>query len=318
MVANILPAAPPIPLPPTLGGGGQNSTFSENGHVAYQIKGNRECTNMVANICPQPPPSPSPQKVKIQLFQNMVMLYTKGNRECSNMVATADRGTINTKHIKRDFDPRPVSDPLGGLRGRDQNSTFSEHGHVAYQIKGNHGCSNMVANILPANPLPSPPPDPGGQKVKIHFLQNIIISNLIDSRMQKRGSKYSAHIPSPTPTRPWGRVKRSKFNFLRTWLCCRRFSCNITPYFCRKLGNMSQNLSSAAVVIGALRVKLVSGQLYVKWYILAVTCGFQQYGILTRLNSDQPVQPPFKLSKSKWCLAKSLTVVEYSSDKQRL
>ena len=45
----------------------------------------------------------SPQKVKIHLFQNMVMLHTKGNSECSNMVATADRGTINMKHIKRDF-----------------------------------------------------------------------------------------------------------------------------------------------------------------------------------------------------------------------
>ena len=31
-------------------------------------------------------------------------------------------------------------------------------------------------------------------------------------------------------------------------------SCNIMPYFCRKLRKMSQNLSSAAVVIGALRV----------------------------------------------------------------
>ena len=34
----------------------------------------------------------------------------------------------------------------------------------------------------------------------------------------------------------------------------RRFSCNINPYFCRKLGKKSQKLSSAAVVIGALRV----------------------------------------------------------------
>ena len=30
---------------------------------------------------------------------------------------------------------------------------------------------------------------------------------------------------------------------------------NIIPYFFWKLGKMSQNLSSAAVVIGALRVK---------------------------------------------------------------
>ena len=29
---------------------------------------------------------------------------------------------------------------------------------------------------------------------------------------------------------------------------------NVMPYFCRTLGKMSQNLSSAAVVIGALRV----------------------------------------------------------------
>ena len=36
----------PTPLDP----GGQNSTFSEQGHVAYQYKGNRECSNMVANI----------------------------------------------------------------------------------------------------------------------------------------------------------------------------------------------------------------------------------------------------------------------------
>ena len=50
--------------------------------------------------------------------------------------------------LPRDSTPSPHP---GG-----QNSTFSEHGHVAYQIKGNHKCSNMLANILPADPL-----DPG-------------------------------------------------------------------------------------------------------------------------------------------------------------
>ena len=34
--------------------------------------------------------------------------------------------------------------------------------------------------------------------------------------------------------------------------------CNIIPYFYQKLGKMSQNLSSAAVVIGALRVNTLS------------------------------------------------------------
>ena len=47
-------------------------------------------------------------------------------------------------------------------------------------------------------------------------------------------------------------------------------------------------------------------------------CNFQQCGILTSVDSDEPVQPPFKLRNSKWCSVSSLTVIEYSSDKQRL
>ena len=54
-----------------------------------------------------------------------------------------------------------------------------------------------------------------------------------------------------------------------------RFSCNILPYFCRKLGKMWQNLSVAAVVIGAFRVKhidflklpVMSYRIYLKGYI---------------------------------------------------
>ena len=49
---------------------------------------------------------------------------------------------------------------------------------------------------------PPTPSNPGGQKVEIKLLQNIIISNQIDSRIQKHGSKYSAYKPSPYPTRP--------------------------------------------------------------------------------------------------------------------
>ena len=45
MVVNILPADPPWTL-----GWCQNSTFSEHAHVAYQIKWNHECSNMVAHI----------------------------------------------------------------------------------------------------------------------------------------------------------------------------------------------------------------------------------------------------------------------------
>ena len=57
--------------------------FSEHCPVAYQIKWNYECSNMVANILPATPPAWPwgwVQQVKIQIFHNMVMLHIKSNR----------------------------------------------------------------------------------------------------------------------------------------------------------------------------------------------------------------------------------------------
>ena len=48
--------------------------------------------------------------------------------------------------------------------------------------------------------------------------------------------------------------------------------------------------------------------------IMAVTCDFQQCGILTSVDSDKPVQPPSKLRNSKWCSVNCLTIIAYSSD----
>ena len=45
---------------------------------------------------------------------------------------------------------------------------------------------------------------------------------------------------------------------------------------------------------------------------------FQQFDIMTSVDSDEPVHPPFKLRNSKWRSVSSLTIIEYSSDKQRL
>ena len=45
----------------------------------------------------------------------------------------------------------------------------------------------------------------------------------------------------------------------------------------------------------------------------AMTCDFQQCGILTSVDSDEHVQPHCKLRKSICCLFSSLTVIEYSS-----
>ena len=40
----------------------------------------------------------------------------------------------------------------------------------------------------------------------------------------------------------------------------------------------------------------------------------RQCGTLTSVNSDEPVQPRFKLTNSKRCSVSSLTLIEYSSD----
>ena len=44
-------------------------------------------------------------------------------------------------------------------------------------------------------------------------------------------------------------------------------------------------------------------------YIWALSCDFQQCGILTSVDSDEPVQLPFKLRNSKWCSVSSLTLM---------
>ena len=61
--------------------------------------------------------------------------------------------------------------------------------------------------------------------------------------------------------------------------------------FLSKIGKMSRNLSSAAVVIGALRVKLY----------MSTANDFQQCGILTSVDSVEPVQPSLKLRNSISC-----------------
>ena len=42
----------------------------------------------------------------------------------------------------------------------------------------------------------------------------------------------------------------------------------------------------------------------------AATCDFQQCGIFITVDSDEPVQPPFKLRNSKWCSVSNLIFIE--------
>ena len=43
-----------------------------------------------------------------------------------------------------------------GIGSVGQNSTFSEHGDVAYEIKENQECSNMVEKYFVRRPPPPP------------------------------------------------------------------------------------------------------------------------------------------------------------------
>ena len=188
----------PPPLPgPGVGSKGQNSNLWEHGHDTYQIQGNQECSNMVANILPVDPlPRPWGSKGQNSTFSEhgYVAYQIKGNYECTP----------------------PSPQPLGwGKTG--QNSALSEHGH-AYQIKWNHKCSNMVANVLPADPPPTPRSWGGVKRSKFKSLRtwSWYVSNSRESRMQQHGSKYFACWP---PSSTLG-VKRLKFYFFRTWLCC--------------------------------------------------------------------------------------------------
>ena len=75
----------PYPLPPpphthTLGmrSIGQNSTFSDHGHVAYQIKCNHEMLqNGSKYFANRPPSDPRVKRSKFIFFYNMVMLLIK-------------------------------------------------------------------------------------------------------------------------------------------------------------------------------------------------------------------------------------------------
>ena len=109
---------------------GQNSTFSERGHVAHHIKGIHE----------------------IQQH--------------------------GSKHFAHRTSPKPLTLEL---ESKGQNSTFSEHG----QIKGNHGLSNIVANLLPADTPPPPPhPGDGAKRSKVNFFRtwSCCLSNYMESR----------------------------------------------------------------------------------------------------------------------------------------
>ena len=102
-------------------GRGQNQTFSEYGHVAYQIEADDAGSNMVVYILPTDTPSTQGVGSKGQtVFLKVVMLHIK--LKLTRLVANI----------------LPTDIPLTqGVGSKGQTISFSERSHVAYQIKGN-------------------------------------------------------------------------------------------------------------------------------------------------------------------------------------
>ena len=128
--------------------------------------------------------------VQIQLFQNMVMLHIKL------------KGITNAAACIKYFVLKPLPTPhllTLGLGSKGQNSTFSEHGHGAYQNKGNHECSNMVAIIFPTDP-PAPTWEIGSIGQNSTFTEHGHVAYQIKGNddMQQYGS--SQQTPTPPTT----------------------------------------------------------------------------------------------------------------------
>ena len=134
---NILPADPRLPHSPRGWGKKVKIQLFQNMVMLHtKLNGITKCSNMVANSLPSDtPPLPHDsrgwcqrawcQKVRIQL-QNMVMLHI-------NL-----KGIMNAATRSQLFSPRPPPPPPPlpqTLRDGVKIHTFSENGHVAYQIK---------------------------------------------------------------------------------------------------------------------------------------------------------------------------------------
>ena len=70
--------------------------------------------------------------------------------------------------------------PTMGIGSIGQNTTFSEHGHAAYQIKGKHECTN--GNKYFAHRSPYPHPGDEFNRSKFNFSEHGHVAYQTESR----------------------------------------------------------------------------------------------------------------------------------------
>ena len=117
-------------------------------------------------------------------FQNMVMLHMKLKEimKCSNMVAN--------------ILPADPSLTLGmGLIG--QNSILTEHGHVAYQIKGNHQMQQHSSKFIACRPLSDL--GDGVNRSKFNFFRLTVIVMLQNHECSIMVANFLPIDPPPPP-----------------------------------------------------------------------------------------------------------------------
>ena len=92
----------------------------------------------------------------------------------------------------------PTGPTTLGIGSKGKIPIFVEHGHVAYKIKWSHECSNMVANILPADP----------QGLNSTFSEHYHVAYQIKWNLNMLANMLPTDHPPPPPpppTGPWPR-----------------------------------------------------------------------------------------------------------------
>ena len=99
-----------------------------------------------------------------------------------------------------------------GKESLGQNSTFSEHGHAAYQIKGTQQMQQHGSKYFGRRPLPDLFWGSKGQNSTFSDHGHVAYESKGNHHRQQHSTKYFARRPLLDPG---DGVKRSKFNFFQ-------------------------------------------------------------------------------------------------------
>ena len=200
MVANIL-LADPYPQALGMGSIGQNSTFSEHGHVAYQIKENHECSNTLADILPTDLPLPwgLVHRSKSHFAEHGHVAYQiNGNHGLQ-------------QHGSKCFARRPSPTTLEDGVKRPNIQLFQNMIMLHIKLKGIAKCSNA------RRPSPTTLGD-GVKRPNIQLFQNMVMMYIKLKGIKKCSNRVANVLPADPPPLPEG--MGSKINFIRKWSCC--------------------------------------------------------------------------------------------------